>query len=180
MTPETSGSSYDERFKLLSNARRRYVLYRLYRAERAVDVDELSRAVAAYERSPVDPSSPPTDDECRRVHASLVGTHLPKLASAALIEYDGRTATLTPETRRSGVLGTDRDVRSWHGYYAAFGVLAWVLIAGVAAGVGPLASLSWGTIAAAALVVALALALVHYLVDRRSNASLATFEALVE
>jgi DNA-binding transcriptional ArsR family regulator len=178
MTPHTPDPSYDERFKLLSNGRRRYVLYLLYRAGGPVDVDELSRAVATVESDAGE--STPADEACRRVQASLVGTHMPRLAAAGLIEYDGRSAALTAETRRSGVLGTDRERRSWHGYYATFGLLAWALIVGAAVGVDPIASLSWDAIAGTALLVALALALVHYVVDRRSHAPLATFEALVE
>lgn len=190
----------DERFELLSNARRRLVLYELYRAGTALDVDELSAAVAAAERrvrartrtgvvpTPGVPearngvtAASPSGEARRRVHASLVGTHLPKLAASGLVEYDGRTVALPAWTSHDGVLGSDRAPVPWARYYAAVGAGVWVLIAATVANVPPFATLSWGPVAVLAVAVALAVSTLQYASSRRTPATpFVAFESLVE
>jgi hypothetical protein len=185
----------EDRFELLSNARRRLLLYELYRSKSAVDVDDLSGAVAAAERhleartgtrdrhaaSPA--RNGPTvriAAERRRVHASLVGTHLPRLAAAGLVDYDGRTVALPAWTSHAGVFGTGRVDVPWARYYATVAAAVWTLIAVTVANVPPFA-LPWSLVAGLGVTVALAVSVAQYVTARRTPAApFVTFESLVE
>lgn len=75
-------------FGALSHRRRRYVLYYL-REHEQVRTDDLAIQIAAWERDiPID-TVPARDAE--RVKTELVHTHLPKLETYALVEYDQRS-----------------------------------------------------------------------------------------
>lgn len=89
-------SGLDETFRLLQNARRRFVLHSLrHRAERA-DVSELASALAAWE-SGGDESV--TEEGVGTVELSLHHAHLPRLAEAGTVSYD-------PETNRVALADT--------------------------------------------------------------------------
>jgi hypothetical protein len=194
MTTQRRALTSDERFKLLSNARRRHVLYRLYRSDGPVDVDDLCRSVTRREltrSSAPSPhltsdggtaratSEPNWDDTYARVRASLVGTHLPRLAAAGLVEYDGRTAELAWTIRRDGLFDDARR-RPWALLYGLAGLSLWILIAAVAVGIGPLATLPWGVVAIASTAVAVGLAVGHFRASRRPRRPLDSFEALTD
>ncbi|USZ68675.1 hypothetical protein NGM10_02785 [Halorussus salilacus] len=76
-------------FDLLSNARRRGVLYAVGRDGRAA-VDDLAERIAAWQRDggSVEETGGPSADEVR---TSLVHVHLPKLADAGVVAYDRST-----------------------------------------------------------------------------------------
>ena len=73
-------------FELLSNQRRRMVLYYLRRAEGTMSVKELAREIAARENDV--PVEELTSQQRKRVYVSLYQTHLPKLESTGMIDYD--------------------------------------------------------------------------------------------
>lgn len=73
-------------FDILSNHRRRMVLYYLRRNSGPVGVQELAAEVASIENEiPVDEL---TDQQRKRVYVSLYQTHLLKMAEMGIIEYD--------------------------------------------------------------------------------------------
>lgn len=87
--------SLDDLLKLLADRRRRYVLYYLDDAEDdVVTLDELSDHVADRREA----WSANTDGTgvvaLERVRVGLHHNHLPRLADAGLIDYDGRTQTV--------------------------------------------------------------------------------------
>ena len=73
-------------FDLLSNHRRRMVLYYLRRNGRSAEVNEIAAAVAAIENDTTVEEL--TDQQRKRVYVSLYQTHLPKMAEMNIIEYD--------------------------------------------------------------------------------------------
>ncbi|SIR15697.1 hypothetical protein SAMN05421858_1634 [Haladaptatus litoreus] len=73
-------------FDLLSEKRRRYVLYYLEEQGESVPVDELVETVADWESSASGNDIPA--DKFREVEISLVHTDLPKTANVEFIEYD--------------------------------------------------------------------------------------------
>ncbi|WP_293029012.1 hypothetical protein [Natronococcus sp.] len=84
-------SSVDEFLSLLSNRRRRDVLYCLSEREVA-SVESLATTIAAREASvSVERVSP---DDREPVLIDLYHAHLPKLADRRLIEYDRRSGTV--------------------------------------------------------------------------------------
>jgi DNA-binding transcriptional ArsR family regulator len=84
---ETSGPmSPDLVFEILSNTRRRMVLYYLRQNDGAATVKELAEQIAALEND-VDPEDLRRQQR-KRVYVSLYQTHVPKLEDAGIIEYD--------------------------------------------------------------------------------------------
>jgi len=81
--------SLDTTFALLSDTRRRYVLYDLSRTNGATSLSELAERVVALETG----ESPTvvSDERRREVELSLAHVHLPKLADAGVVEFDGRS-----------------------------------------------------------------------------------------
>lgn len=72
----------DAALDLLSNRRRRYVLYHLRNRDGAVTLDELAERVASWEGD-----ADESDDESR-VLADLYHSQLPRLADAGAITFD--------------------------------------------------------------------------------------------
>lgn len=92
MRPET----VDRICKLLSNARRRQLLYLLGESEQWT-VDTLARRLTAGEQETPVPAV--TESETEQVKATLVHNHLPRLAAHDVIEYDAEREAVTPGTR---------------------------------------------------------------------------------
>jgi hypothetical protein len=81
----TQGKVYD----LLSNARRRFVISYLRDREEPVELNALSREVAAWESETAIEDL--TDQQIKRVYVSLYQTHIPKLNESGLVDYDRDT-----------------------------------------------------------------------------------------
>ena len=77
--------SLDKLFEILSEQRRRYVLYYLEQRDGPVSVDELVTAVAKWED---DSSVEIPDEKFERVEISLQHNHLPKTAEVEYVQYD--------------------------------------------------------------------------------------------
>jgi len=76
----------DDVFEILSNHRRRMVLYYLRQHGDSAGVKELAEEIAAMENDvPVDEL---TSQQRKRVYVSLYQTHLPKMAETNVIDYD--------------------------------------------------------------------------------------------
>jgi len=89
MSPHANTSdemSPDLVFEILSNTRRRMVLYYLRWYGGSVSVGELVGEIAALQNEVAVEDL--TQQQRKRVYVSLYQTHLPKLEEAGLIEYD--------------------------------------------------------------------------------------------
>lgn len=159
----------DQVFDLLSNARRRFILSYLQQADGPVDIFELAREIGAVENGiEVDEV---TDKQEKRVYVSIYQTHIPKLESAGLIEYDGDSGTLRLSDRTdefSAFLPSEEESRPWHLYYLGLAVASMAALVVVTFAPGIDATVEFvvqGLIVAAFAV----LSLVHVYVTRFEN-----------
>lgn len=136
MSQQTHDLTKDDVLDLLSNSRRRYVIYFLEQWDGNATLNELAYNIASRETGvPVEELS---EDDKRRVYISLYQTHLPKLDLYELVDYDKdeRTVALTDHADDIGdYFFPDRgSSHRWSVYYlvlGALGVLA--ALAGLAA-----------------------------------------------
>lgn len=163
--------SRDTVFDILSSPRRRYVLYYLRKEGGPVELTDLAAELAEWE---YDVSSEDlTKQQRKRIYVSLYQTHVPRLASAGLIEYDSDSGliSLTDDVYQidSYLPDSESDEFPWHRVYLALvGVGVLVFAAGVidegVLGAVPL-------VAATVVVIALfaAVALAQYYARLRSR-----------
>jgi len=157
-------------FDLLSNQRRRYVLYYLKEIDDSIQLQDLADQVSAWENEmPIDELS---YQQRKRVYVSLYQTHIPKLEEAGLIEYDSDTGMVSITTRHDelgGFLPTEESSPPWQLYYivlAAVSLLFFALVSFDVAVFEAIPELFAGLMITGAVVV---LALVHYAYRRRSS-----------
>ncbi|MBZ6493972.1 DUF7344 domain-containing protein [Natrinema longum] len=100
--------SLDLVFDLLSNRRRRYVLYALAdQSDGVATIERLTEAVIAFERTAADDDvgaepnggsefddTHDSSDDGTTVRMELQHTHLPKLENAGILEHDRRSETV--------------------------------------------------------------------------------------
>jgi len=111
-------------FEILSNTRRRMVLYYLREESGWVTVQELAGEIAAMENDiGVDEL---TRQQRKRVYVSLYQTHLPKLEETGIIEYDDDREEVRLTDRAieidSYLTPTSESGRPWQLYYLALAV----------------------------------------------------------
>lgn len=173
--------SKDELFRILSNSRRRQILYFLHRADEAISLKDLAAMVASRENETT--VEEVTDEERQRVYISLYQTHLPKLESAGLVRYDEeeRNVSLVTDVANRGFFWMQPETRrSWTRYYGALGVLGWVLIIGLWTGLPVFTLLSWAAVAIFVSSALLVLVLAQYVLEEQNGTPADAFEALVE
>lgn len=83
---DVGGDQRDELFDVLSNQRRRVLLYSLQAAELPISVDELTTELVAWEARQSVPDR--SCDDRDAIEISLLHNHLPKMAEAGLVKYD--------------------------------------------------------------------------------------------
>jgi len=88
---------------MLSNQRRRYVLYHLHRTRETVSLRDLAEQIAAWENDV--PISELNYKQRKRVYTSLHQTHLPKLDEADIVDYDRDRGTVTLADRAAELDG---------------------------------------------------------------------------
>lgn len=130
MAQEQDELTQDLVFDILSSPRRRYVLYYLRETGAAVALNDLAEQVAAWENeTPVDELS---DQERKRVYVSLYQTHIPKLDSVGIVEYDQQSGmvSLTDRVHRIDdyLTETNRPIR-WQQFYMGLAAVSAVLLA---------------------------------------------------
>lgn len=146
-TRDTDGSGAVDRetvFDILSNRRRRYVLYFLKGREDPTKLRELSERIAAWENA-CEPERV-TSKERKRVYTALHQSHLPKMDRAGVVDYDPDRGTieLTEATSRFDVYleVVPRTELDWGEFYLGLGALGTLIAGLVAVGVYPFTLLS--------------------------------------
>ena len=116
---DTEPLTPDGVFELLSNHRRRMVLYYLRTNGGSVDVQELATEIAAMENEVS--TDELTSQQRKRVYVSLYQTHLPKMAEMNTIEYDKDSGTVRLAERADDIdeyLTTDdQPTYPWRFHY---------------------------------------------------------------
>lgn len=160
----------NEVFDILSNPRRRFVLYYLREVDSTVELNTLARAIAAWENE-VDESEL-TDQDRKRVYVSLYQTHIPKLESVGLIEYD-RDSGVVRLTDESSVvteyLGEPGTAVPWQYLYLLLSVAAVAALALVWFDVWLFATVPLVAVGVAVTLGFLVLSVVHYASTRRTG-----------
>ena len=88
-------NSLDRLFEVLTEHRRRYVLYYLDRTDDpVVTVADLADQLCTWERDWDDQTEQPSNKHQENIRIDLHHVHLPKLGDAGLIDYDARSQTL--------------------------------------------------------------------------------------
>jgi DNA-binding transcriptional ArsR family regulator len=172
----------DELFRILSNSRRRYIIYYLHEAGDEMSLKDLATRIAAVEN---DTSvEDVTDEERQRVYISLYQTHLPKLEEADIVSYDDeeRMVALTPQTAREGFfwMQSSEPSRTWALYYAALGVVGWLFVIGRGLALPVFTSIPWFVIAAVISTAILAIVAAQYALEAGEDEATDSFETLIE
>jgi hypothetical protein len=125
---------------VLSSSRRSAALSYLQR-EGETTVTAVSEAVATAETG----TRPAPRNVRLSVYNSLVGTHLPKLASLGLVAYDIESKRVRPLPAARQVTSHTRVLTgvgiTWAGYYRALGILGLFLVVASLAGIPVLSAL---------------------------------------
>lgn len=139
----TQELSQDLVFDILSNTRRRMVLYYLRQHSGPATVQEIAEEIAALEND-IDPSELSRQQQ-KRVYVSLYQTHLPKLETAGVIEYDDEDGRVSLSARAMDIDGyltpTTTADYPWQLHYIALAVVGGLLFALASAGVPGLAAI---------------------------------------
>lgn len=89
-------------FEVLTDQRRRYVLYYLDEADDpVVTVAELADHLCTWEREWDDRTAQSTDTHRENIRIALHHVHLPQMADRGLIEYDARSLTVRSRIENS-------------------------------------------------------------------------------
>jgi DNA-binding transcriptional ArsR family regulator len=130
--PASEELSQDLVFDILSNTRRRMVLYYLREYGAPASVQEIAERIAALENE-----IPPEElsrQQQKRVYVSLYQTHLPKLHEAGIIEYDDAEGMVSLTDRALEIdtylTPTSESTYPWQLHYlvlAAIGGILFVL-----------------------------------------------------
>ena len=143
---------------MLSNQRRRYVLYYLNQHPGTVSLRDLAERIAAWEN---DVAVDELDYKQRkRVYTSLQQSHLPKLDDAGLVEFDKRSGAVVPSATLEEydvyldvVRGNDIP---WNEYYLGLSAVGASVLAAAAVDAYPfvlLPDLAWAVFVVVAFAV---------------------------
>ncbi len=158
---QTEAVPPDVAFDILSNTRRRLVLYRLAEVGGESTTGDLAEYVASVENQK--PQSELTSQERKRVYVGLYQAHLPKMDDANILRVDDRgRVTLGPHANDVfqflEMPGDNQSPATWPIYYGALtGVSAIMLAIGFLVAESVLPFIFAGTLVLFAILVA-----VHY------------------
>lgn len=153
----------DTVFEILSNSRRRFMLSYLHEHDGPVDLMDLANEIAAWENDTSVEDL--TDKQSKRVYVSVYQTHVPKLVSTGLIEYDSDSGLIELSDRADEIeryMPNGGDDRPWHRYYAILAVASTAFYAGVALGAPGFAILSEAVAGIVVVLAFAALSAAHY------------------
>jgi DNA-binding transcriptional ArsR family regulator len=166
--------SHDLIFDLLSNPRRRFILYYLRTKSGSVKLSELTGEIAAWEyETPIDEL---TDQEQKRVYVSLYQTHVPKLVEAGLVDYDTEEKALQPTNQICTIddylpSDDDRDSR-WELAYLSLSTIGVIILAIGISNASVFGVVSVAVAGAIILVLFSSMAIIHFLSIRRHEQQL--------
>lgn len=124
-SPDSESLTPDEVFEILSNHRRRMVLYFLREHGNTADLNELAEGIAAIENGLE--VSELTRQQRKRVYVSLYQTHLPKMAESGVIEYDKDAGKVGLTDRTTAIdeylAGDETDAYAWSIHYLSLAIL---------------------------------------------------------
>lgn len=158
------GTVYD----VLSNKRRRYVVYMLKQNAERTTIGEMAERVAAWE---YDISVQQVmGDQRKRVYTALQQTHLPMMDDAGLIAFNKDRGIVTPEPTVQGIEVYEEDTPeqtdSWSEYYLGLSSAGAVFWLGSAAGAPLLGAVSMSLLAIAFVTIFFGSAVAHWHVHR--------------
>ena len=161
-------TSVDEIFDVLSNCRRRYVLYFLKNTTQPVELGTLATQIAAWETD--QPMAEVTRAERKRVYTSLQQVHLPKMNDAGVIRFEKPSSIIEPTSLLATIdlesSTTEDDSRPWQYYYLLASVASMVVVGASVADIWPVRLLSTQFWFLATIGLFLILATAHtYLAD---------------
>lgn len=122
----------DELFDVLSSARRRYLLYYLWRRDGTARLQDIAADIAAREEETT--AEAVEKEEQNRVYISLYQTHVPKLEDVGLVEYESESQTVRLTDRADEIRTVRLDgspPTAWFVFNLVLGTLG-VLIAAAA------------------------------------------------
>ncbi|UIP01328.1 hypothetical protein Hbl1158_15560 (plasmid) [Halobaculum sp. CBA1158] len=163
--------SRDEVYDILSNARRRFVIYYLRDRGEPVKLGELSDRVAAWENDV--PVEELTDQQVKRVYVSLYQTHIPKLEDTGIVEYDADTGVvrLTSQVSDLDAYLPDEDEGSipWQGIYLTLAVVGLAVYGVATAAQGAIPQSVLNAVGLLVFVSFGAVVIAQYLYERRNR-----------
>ncbi|MDQ2049851.1 hypothetical protein RBH26_05080 [Natronolimnohabitans sp. A-GB9] len=174
MAQQQVGESDDDRlpkgeiFEVLRNQRRRYVLQYLKQDGRPVELGDLAQQIAAweYDTTPAEVTSA----QRKRVYTTLQQTHLPKMDSAGILEFDADDRVIRPTDRTRDISVYLEIVPghefAWRELYLSLGAVSSALVAALWLDIYPLTLLSDLTWAAIIAVTVTVTAAVHVYYER--------------
>ena len=153
--------SSDDLFELLSNPRRRYVLYYLTKHAAEVDLGTLATQIAAWENDIE--LSQVSGMERKRVYTSLQQVHLPKMDDSGVVTFDKRSGMISLNVSLTELEFGERyhNEYPWHRYYALLSVGNASFATLVMSSVWPLVAVSESLLVAWILVSHAVLVAVH-------------------
>lgn len=117
---DIKSSLIDELFDVLSNRRRRHVVYYLKHTTQPVEIGTLATQIAAWETD--QPMAEVTRAERKRVYTSLQQVHLPKMDDVGIIRFEKPSSLIEPTPLLADVDldsgSPNGSERPWYRYYA--------------------------------------------------------------
>ncbi len=154
-------------FQTLGHRRRRHTLHYLRRRNGPVSIRELSAQLAAWELGK--PCEVVTPKERKRLYTALHQTHLPKMDTLGVVEYDRGTVSLTDQASDFDIyldVVSQNDL-PWSQFYLALGAVFTALVTVAALGVAPFTAVSGFGYALGVSAVVLFAAAYHTVRDRQ-------------
>lgn len=127
--PSEQCMSKDEVFEMLQNERRRRILRYLLEADDVMTIGELAERIAAVENDTSVAALNST--QRKRVYVALYQTHLPKMDSVGVIDYDrdrGRVRIAENADLLTFYLDDQFDGDDWYRRYLSLSVLGGALV----------------------------------------------------
>ena len=147
-TPDLNEFSTDDLFEILSNRRRRYVLWLLKRNSEPIELGTLATQIAAWENG--HELSGVTGSERKRTYTSLQQIHLVKMDDCGIIRFDKRSGTVEPTAALEEVT-LDPDLRpaestAWDKYYITLSLMSLGIVVAIVVDIWPIVvipTLAW-------------------------------------
>lgn len=118
----------DEIFEVLSNQRRRRLIYLLYDTSEPMHLGDLARQIATAEEG-----APVNEEQYKRLYISLYQTHIPKLEEYGIVEYDPESKQVRLTDRVDelfSVFHQPSNTTQWWKYYVFIAVVSALIIGG--------------------------------------------------